>query len=211
MADGSYQLAAVCAWLRDRACDVGHLRPGEMCRLLGVSAQALSNFQERGCPRNAGGTFDATAVVPWRLRELEKRAEDARKVTVLDAVRVKKTLLDVQQQELDLAERRGDVVDRSAVVAGLAARWSTLVASVLGWVGRMSARGVPAEIVADCRQDALHLFERLGAGQIVLGMDPAISGKVETILREIVQAASPASAGPPAAAKRPAEMAGESE
>lgn len=183
--DRSYNLGEVCAWLRTGACDVRRLPQVEALRVLGVSKPALREFEKRGCPRNRDGTYDATRVVPWRLAELQQRIAAARKMSAREAAQARRAESDAAMRELDLAERRGELVSRPAVVAGWIARIQTVKACLMGLVGRLGGQGFGDDQVELVRTEMLGIVRRLATGQVALQLTPAAAKALEAVLAEL--------------------------
>jgi phage terminase Nu1 subunit (DNA packaging protein) len=171
--DGSYDLAAVVRWVRAGAFDASRLPQTEVLRIFGVSKPGLLDWHRRGCPRNEDRSYDLAAVVQWRMRELEARAKQARQLSGLDEARRRKTAADAQLAEMTLAQRRGDLLPRTAVVAGWVSRYKAVQSRLMGMLGRLGSRGVTAEHVALVREEILDMLRDLAAGQVCLQLSPA--------------------------------------
>lgn len=96
-----------------------------VCEVFGVTRQTLLNWhRDKGCPRNAGETtYDLPAMMTWyegfiRARCLGATPANANPLTAVKAEKI----------ELELAKRRGELVEVELVKAGLFARERALVA-----------------------------------------------------------------------------------
>ena len=170
--DGTYDLPVVAAWMRGGGMDVSRLPQAEIVSLCGITRATLGDWQRRGCPRNRDGTYDGPRVMAWRLAELERRIADARRLSALDAVRVRRGRLAAESAELDLAQRRGELLPRVAVIAGWVARYQTLRACMHGMLGRLGPRGLTAEQIAGVQAEIEQMLSHLADGHVALQMRP---------------------------------------
>ena len=185
--DGSYALAEVFGWLRGNQLDLDHVRQVDILRIVGVSKPSLRDWEARGCPRNDDGkTYSIGAVVRWRLEELEGRVAEAKASSELDAARLRKLQADAEIAGITAAERRGDVVRRDAVVAGLVSRVHTLKQSHLALLGQLEAEGVDPATVKSVREKIEKLLVRFAGGRVDLHLDPNQSALLEQLLSSMV-------------------------
>ena len=91
-----------------------------VARLFGVSWQAVRKWLDYGCPRNGDGTFSLPAVIQWRLDRAEG-AESRSSEHCPHTIRWRAARADLK--EIDLAERRGQLVSAAAVEA----KWGRLL------------------------------------------------------------------------------------
>ena len=186
-ADGSYSIAEVFEWLRGNQLDLGHVRQVDILKIMGCSKPTLRDWEARGCPRNDDGrTYSIRAVVQWRLDELDQRVVEARASSELDAARLRKLQADAEIAGITAAERRGDVVRRDAVVAGLVSRVHTLKQGHLALLGQLEAEGVDQVTVKSVREKIEKLLVRFAGGRVDLHLDPDQSALLEQLLASMV-------------------------
>jgi len=161
--DGTYELAAVAGWHRQGALDLDRLPHEATAELLGVSRQALAQMARRGCPRNGDGSYDAGATVHWRIAELEQREQRAR--AAAGQGRARRDQAQAELAEIQLAERRAEVLPRVALVAGWVARYRIIQAMLLGMCRRLRQHGLDGRQIAAIEGDVANILEQLARGQ----------------------------------------------
>ncbi len=97
----------------------------ELVGLLGVSKTAVNNWvNSNGMPIKgrapSGDTFDLARVLPWLLGYYKQRIETAREEKRESSEAVRKTKAEANLKELELAKRRGELVDVQDAVAKMA-------------------------------------------------------------------------------------------
>jgi len=130
-ADGNQAaIRAVENYLRDETRpaaggpDLNKLIQKQVADLFDVDRLTIRNWTDRHkCPRNVDGTFDLSSVIRW-WRQFEQRKSGTHVVST-DPLRDMKT----EEKRLDLAERRGSLLDREEVIAGLVARCQAMVSA----------------------------------------------------------------------------------
>lgn len=198
-ADKRYDLAAVCGWMRDGGMDLGRLPQTQVLKLLGCAKPTLADWQSRGMPRNADGTYDAAACVRWRLEELDRRVADGRKLGRMEEARIRKLTLQAENEALDLAQRRGDLLVKSAVVAGNAGRYQVLKSQLLALLTRLRQQGLPVEAVNLIDSSIAESLDGLAEGLVPIGLDPDMAEKLRALLVADAGEASIRAGLPPAA------------
>jgi len=97
--------------------DLHKLMQKSIADLFDVDRLTVRNWTERhNCPRNADGSFDLASVIRW-WKGYESRKSGAH-VEPGDKLRT----LKAEEKQLDIAQRRGELLDRNEVIAGLVAR-----------------------------------------------------------------------------------------
>jgi len=198
-ADKTYILEAVCRWIQSGSLDLKRLPQNEMITLMGVTRPTIGAWVKAGLPRNADGTYDAAAALAWQRGRHEADLARARNsASELDRTRTRKLGIDTQLAEIELAERRNELLPRGPVVAGWVARYSTLKAELVSMVRRLAGYGCTAEQVAAVRGDVNGMLSRLAAGQVAMQLPPRwaelLAGLLAADLAEIA-AAEAAAAG----------------
>jgi phage terminase Nu1 subunit (DNA packaging protein) len=122
------------------------MNKGELARAFGVSTTAIDNWLSRGCPFEAAPDrpgkayrFSLPAVVQWRTERLTETAATAGDCDLNEAKR-RRAVAEAELAEIDLAERRRDLLPRSDVDA-----------AVIGAFARVRARllAVPTKVAAE--------------------------------------------------------------
>lgn len=104
------------------APDMHKLTQKAIADLFDVDRLTVRNWTERhNCPRNVDGSFDLGSVIRWRL-DFEKRKSGAH-IEPADELRD----LKAEEKRLNIAQRRGSLLDRDEVIAGLVARVQQMV------------------------------------------------------------------------------------
>jgi len=166
--DKTYSLADVCRWIREGALDLDKVPQTIILEVLGVTKPTLGEMHRRGMPRNRDKSYNVVRCVRWRIDELEERVRLAKQSSVLESARIRKMRSETQLREMDLAERRGQLLPRAAVVAGWVSRYQTLKAALQGLVGRLSQHGLTADQVDAVHAEIREMLQRLAGNQIAL-------------------------------------------
>ena len=90
--------------------DFDKLTQEELARVHGTTARTLRDWDGAGHPRNLDGSYCASASIAWRLdRELHGGLN-------LDAERARLARAQAEKSELDLALRKGSLLERGGVI-----------------------------------------------------------------------------------------------
>lgn len=104
------------------ATDLTHLSQKEICELFSVSRVTLGEWQaKQNLPRNADKTYNLCDMIHW-YGEFSSRKSGGR---ILPADKLRD--LKAAEKEIDLAERRGQLLDREAVIEYLTERWHKVI------------------------------------------------------------------------------------
>lgn len=179
---GTYDLAAVCHWVLKGACDLTRLPQIEMLKLLAVTKPTLGDWETKGMPRNADGSYDATKAVPWRIARLEEKTSEARQLSELEREKIQATKLSNRLAEIELAEKRGEMLSRPATVAGWVARVQVVKSSLQSMIGRIAGLGLSDEQLAAVKAEVIESVRRFAARGVLLQLDPEIAAKVEALI-----------------------------
>jgi len=161
------------AWLREGSLEIERMPQEATAAVLGVTRQAMSLWARRDCPRNSDGTYDLGAVVRWRVAELEEREQRARRVA--GQGRVRRDQAQAELAELQLAERKGEMLPRTALIAGWVARYRTMQSMLLGLVRRLGQYGLDREQAGRIEDDLRSILEQLGRGPVLLPIPPEVA------------------------------------
>jgi hypothetical protein len=137
-----------------------------VCEIFGVTRQTLNIWhREKGCPRNGGETtYDLPALVRWFEGWVRAKAAAGSlpEVNPLQAVKA-------ERLNLELAHRKGELVEVERVKAGLLARERALVAilehkpeelaSLLEGKTRQEIKPILAKFAEDLRREWVTHFE----------------------------------------------------
>ena len=178
-----YDLAEVCRWLHRGAFERTRLPQTEMLAILGITKPTLGDWCRRGCPRNTEGTYDAGDVVRWRLAAMETRVREARQASEVERMRIRRGRVEAERAEMELAERKGELLPRAATLAGWVARYQTLKRSIVVFLDRLDGEGFTKDQVDHCHNGLLAMLGRLAEGQVTLQLT-AIEAKA---IAEITQ------------------------
>jgi len=103
--------------------DTGRITIEQMTEITAKTRQTIHAWYSRhGCPRNSDKTFNLTAFLGW-FEEFCTQKTRGSKAIETDPFKARKT----EKLELEIARQRGQLLDRSIVIAGFLARWQGLV------------------------------------------------------------------------------------
>jgi DNA-binding transcriptional regulator YiaG len=104
------------------SADWHHLSQKELCDLLSKTRPTINEWETKNSmPRNADRTYDLFAVLRWYPQFV--KSQQTGQMPAADKLRD----LKAAEKELDLAQRRGELLEREAVIEGLVARWQQVV------------------------------------------------------------------------------------
>lgn len=154
----------------------------ELARICGVSLPSIDQWTARGCPYlespregAKGWLFDTSVVIAWRERMAAQAVQsDTRRIDLNEANR-RKTAAQAALAELELAEKRGEVVrvDDAARIAGEG--YTRVRARLLAMPGRLA----PLLAIADTAEECKDLVEGAvteALAELAVGMDEDDSG-----------------------------------
>ena len=145
--------------LGPRSVDLRSLRVGETAAAFGVSRQSIHDWSRKGCPRNADGTFPLAELIEWRVAQLLERSGERPAATAESRFRAARA----EAAEMDLRERRGQLLDRREVVVGIIARVHRFVQIQEGEATALAGElaGKPPELIADILQRRFVAWRRM--------------------------------------------------
>lgn len=124
----------------------GTINKAELARAFGVSTTAIDNWLSRGCPYVAAPDrpgkayrFNLAAVVAWRIERLTETAATAGGDVDLAEAKRRRAVAEAELAELDLAERRGDLLARDDVDAAMTGAFARVRARMLALPSAVAA------------------------------------------------------------------------
>lgn len=184
--DGRYELAAVCQWLRAGALSIERMPQRVVIELIGVSKPTIRDWEARGMPRNPDRTYNLRLVLPWVLdrmratvRETKQQAQEGR-----DVHRERREAAEATLKEMELDERRGELISRAAALASWVARYQVFRAQAMTLGRRLGELGVAAEQRGTIEAEIQSMLERLASGQIGL----QLSGPMRLVVGSLLAA-----------------------
>ena len=183
-ADGNQAaIRAIENYLRDDARpaaggpDLHKLMQKDIADLFDVDRLTVRNWTDRhNCPRNVDGTFDLASVIRW-WKQFEQRKSGPHVVSA-DPLRDMKT----EEKRLDLAERRGELLDREEVISGLAARVQVMVGA-FNYKRRELANMVHNQTIEGVEDILGRFFEDLQRQQLELPEFLSLPAEAEATLK----------------------------
>lgn len=141
----------------------------EVSRLLGVDPSTVDGWLRRGCPKVATGgrgkahRLNTAAVVAWLVaRELEKESAAAG-VVGLEDWRKRKLAAEAETAELDLRQRRAELIEIDTAAELIEAAFSTVRLRLQAIPSKVAARLAALRSAPKCRNLLeLEILEVLG-------------------------------------------------
>jgi len=158
--------------------DLNKLIQRQVADLFGCDRLTVRNWTDKqGCPRNVDGSFDLGAVIRWRL-DYEKRKSGSH-IEPADKLRD----LKAEEKQLDIAERRGSLLDRDEVIAGLVARCQAMV-SAFNYKRREVATMCHNQTIENIEDILGRFFDDIQRRQLELPDFLSLPEDAEAILKE---------------------------
>ena len=159
-----------------QATDIGtiyepnRMSAAQLCKVFGVSRQAVLLWPKSGCPRNADKTFSLTAVIAWHearaIEQAEAQFTPSEDDTNPDVRRWQAARADLK--ELELQRTRGELVSVALVESQVGEAYDMTRTSIMGLAQTLPPRldGLDAgrmsvEIEGHCRETLEELRQRL--------------------------------------------------
>lgn len=140
-----------------------HVNKKRLSELLGISEPTLTQYQREGMPLIAKGSrgkeneYDVAAVIAWFKNRLQaERSQQSSGDLNYEVERTRLTKAQADKQELDLAARRGELVD----VSDVRKHWQQMVFAAKAKLLAIPVKAAPAVITA---QSTAEVFELLTA------------------------------------------------
>ncbi len=152
-----------------------------MC--LGVSLPTVSSWVRKGCPYVQKGSkgqqwiFNTAEVISWREEQAALAAVGDTKSLDIDEARRRKLAAEAAMVELDLAKRRGEVIEIEEVSGVIGDDYANVRAKLLSLPTKLAPQLIGIEDMAECKA----LIER-GVSEALeeLTADGIYSGEITT-------------------------------
>jgi phage terminase Nu1 subunit (DNA packaging protein) len=134
----------------------------DVAELLGVSTVAIGQWVAKGCPfvqkggQGKSWVFDVPEVVAWRERQVAQQAVGDTKSLDLDEARRRKLAAEAAMSELDLAKRKGELIEIEEVAAVVGDDYANVRAKLLSLPTKLGPQLIGVEEPAE----AMKLVER---------------------------------------------------
>jgi len=109
--------------------DTSKLSTNQLADIVGKTRQTIYDwYTKHGMPRNSDETHDLRVFMVWFEKFVTDKARGKKTMDVdITDPHTKQTMLKAERIELELSERKGQLVGRDEVLAGLLARYQNLV------------------------------------------------------------------------------------
>lgn len=146
--------------------------------IFGVSTRAVRKWeQERGCPRNADGTFNLRDVVAWWQKEYDERLAAVEADATSDWLEEKR-MWEAKLKEVDYQERVKEVIPAPFVRRGVATVIEQFKRGLLGQPTKLAATLASLDRPEDC-QSELEREHRELLEDLKRGLEAIVDGGVD--------------------------------
>lgn len=134
----------------------------DLARMFGVSLNTIGQWVNKGCPWITKGcpgkqwTFNTAEVVAWREEHVAQQVQGDTSQLDIEEARRRKMAAEAAMMELDLAKRRGEVLEVEAVAEVIGDDYANVRAKLLSLPTKLAPILVGIEDPAEC----LMLIER---------------------------------------------------
>jgi len=136
--------------------DTKRMMQKEIAELFAVTCVTVREWTDKHrCPRNGDGSYNLAEVIGWHI-EFVKRKTPAGRILPADKLRD----LKAEEKRLDIEHRRGNLLDRDEVAAGLLARWQAILGACR-YKGRELAALVHGQTAENIESICERFFEDL--------------------------------------------------
>jgi phage terminase Nu1 subunit (DNA packaging protein) len=114
-----------------------HVNKADLAQLMGVSSVTIGQWVSKGCPYVQKGAlgkswvFDVPEVVSWREEQVALQAVGDTKSLDIEEARRRKVAAEAALTELDLAKRKGELVEIEDVAQSVGEDYANLRAKLL--------------------------------------------------------------------------------
>lgn len=125
-----------------------HVSKADLARAMGVSTVTITQWVGKGCPFEQKGSpgrpwlFSLPDVVAWREDQIQAQAVGDTTKLDLNEARRRKLAAEAAHAELDLAKRRGELVEIAEVAAAVGDDYTNLRAKLLALPVRLAPQCV---------------------------------------------------------------------
>lgn len=115
----------------------------ELAEIFGVSVASVDHWLRSGAPCDASGAtakFNTAEMVDWRIAQAVERVTESAPADsdTLDDARRRKTQAEAELAEIEVAEKRGEVVNIAEAARTVAEEYAAVRAKLLGIPGRLA-------------------------------------------------------------------------
>lgn len=110
----------------------------ELAEALSLTPRRIQQLAAEGMPKASRGKYDVAACVKWYIEYREQRAREDAKPTSIDDAKLRLAVAQAETAELDLAERRGELVSVATYEDRLGRILTLLRSRLLALPGRVA-------------------------------------------------------------------------
>lgn len=114
----------------------------DLAEIFGVSATAVDHWMRSGAPCDRSTSpvkFNTAEVVDWRIAQaVDLVSDEPKDGATLDDARRRKTQAEAELAEIEVAEKRGEVVNIAEAARTVAEEYAAVRAKLLGIPGRLA-------------------------------------------------------------------------
>lgn len=161
----------------------------ELAAICGVSLPTIGAWVRKGCPfvskgnKSKAWTFNTAAVLEWREEQIVQQTLGDTKSLDIDEARRRKVAAEAAMMELDLAKRRGEMIEIDEVAQVVGDDYANVRAKLLSMPTKLSPQlmGVSdtLEVEGLIRRQVEEALEELTADEVYGGPETG-SGEAET-------------------------------
>jgi phage terminase Nu1 subunit (DNA packaging protein) len=129
----------------------------DLAQYVGVSLTTITNWVRQGCPFVARGTkgkawtFNSAEVLSWREAKVAENAIGDTSSLDIDEARRRKLAAEAAMVELDLAKRKGEVIEIEAVAGVVGDDYANVRAKLLSLPTKLAPQLIGIDDVATCK------------------------------------------------------------
>lgn len=133
------------------------LSKADLARMFGVSLPCIGQWIGKGCPYVSKGgpgrqwVFNSADVLSWREDQVAQMALGDTKSLDIDEARRRKLAAEAALVELDLAKRRGDVIEIEEVAGVVGDDYANVRAKLLALPSKLAPQIIGAVDAAECQ------------------------------------------------------------
>jgi terminase small subunit / prophage DNA-packing protein len=160
------------------------LTKGDLARFFDVALPTVTSWVRKGCPYVEKGSkskawiFDTAAVAGWREEQAAQNAVGDTASLDIEEARRRKLAAEAAMVELDLAKRRGEVIEIEEVAGVVGDDYANVRAKLLSLPTKLAPQLIGIEDPAECKalieRGVSEALEELTADGIYSGESPGI-------------------------------------